>query len=80
MTFNGPSTAYKLNYSYRCFRYYFRYYFSLYFPPSYTARINLAATTSITLATTACINLAATTCINPAATYYSPPYYGSVGY
>jgi len=83
-TFNGPSTAYKLNYSYRCFRYYFRYYFrccfSFYFPSPYTARINPAATTSINLATTACINLAAIAYINLAATCCSPPYYRPVGY
>jgi len=96
MTFNRPSTAYKPNYNYRCFRYCFRCYFSLYFPPPYTActnpatttSINPAATTSINLATTACTNSAATACINSpttarinlAATCYSPPYYRLVKY
>ena len=56
--FNGPSTAYKPNYSYY-------HYFFLYFPPSYTAYINPAAT--------ACINPAATARINPATTCYIPP-------
>jgi len=80
ITFNGPSTAHKPNYSYHCFRYCFRRYFFLYFPPPYTACINLAATTSINLATTAYINSAATTHINPAATRCSPPYYRLVRY
>jgi len=63
-TFNRLSTAYKLNYSYRCFRYCFHYYLFLYFPPPYTARINLAATARI----------------NPATTCCSLPYYRLIGY
>jgi len=95
-TFNGPSTAYKPNYSYRCFRYCFRCCFSLYFLPLYTARTNPAVTTSINpaattsinsaataridSAATARINSAATACINLAVTCCSPPYYRPVGY
>ena len=67
-TFNGPSVAYKLNYT----RYYFRRRFS-----PYTAYINLATTTYINPAVTLYINPAATTYINPATTYYGPSYYGA---
>jgi hypothetical protein len=60
-TINGPS-ADKPN----CYCRYCRRCFSLYLPPSYTARINLAATPRINLAVTPYIDLAAT--------YYGPPY------
>ena len=78
ITFSRPSTAYKLNCSHYCFRYYFRRCFSPYttcINPAITPYINPAATTHINLAITTYINPAATICINLAATYYSPPYY-----